>query len=70
MKLQYADYEKLISRLESGGSSAEEIASIRKEAAQCLKDALQRIADLEREVANMQRAMERAATETSVARDA
>jgi hypothetical protein len=74
MKLQQADYERLIARLENtgspAGSSAEEIADIRQEAARCLKDALQRIADLEREVADMRRALERAAIETNVARDA
>ena len=74
MKLQQADCERLISRLENIGASpepsAEEIAAIRREAARCLKDALQRIADLEREIADMQRAIERAAIETNVARDA
>lgn len=70
MQLQQADYEKLLSRLESGDASPEEIADIRQEAARCLREALQRIADLERDVADMQRAMERAAIETDVARDA
>jgi hypothetical protein len=70
MGLRQADYERLISRLESSDASPEEVIEIRKEAAICLRDAAQRITELEGEIAELRRAVKTAAIDTYQARDA